>query len=659
MISRSQRKIVGTVRNIVENLPPASDHETSAGGGLGVAFEHAGEAAIAVDPALDIIVDANAPAAALLGYARHELTGMRASALHPEQLPALIVFSQAVMLKGRYWTQALSPRHADGRMLELEYGASVIPRAEGPLLLVKMYDIAERQRRIFNQEADLFMRSGLSEWQRAERFFQDIERENRLILSAAGDGIYGVNTEGTTTFVNPAAERMLGWKGGEIVGKNMHKTVHHTHADGRTYANDDCPIYQAFRDGIVHKVDNEVFWRKDGRALHVEYTSTPLRDRGRLIGAVIVFRDITQRRETDEKLRTALAEVDRLRVRLERENEYLQDEIRSETGHRGIIGRSAALQKIVSQIELVAHTDATVLITGESGTGKELIARAIHQASRRAGRPLIRVNCAAIPRELFESEFFGHVKGAFTSAVRDRVGRFELADGATLFLDEVGEIPLELQGKLLRVLQEKQFERVGEERTRHVDVRIVAATNRSLKNDVKAGRFREDLFYRLDVFPIESVPLRERPEDIPLLAQHALDGAIAKLNASKIRLTSSDIDRLTAYDWPGNVRELENVIERAVILASNGRLRISLPVIETRARTSKTAVAASAAAIMTEGERRSRDRANIEAALRATDGKIFGADGAAVLLEVPPTTLISRMKSLGVHKVSPDEPPRS
>jgi transcriptional regulator with GAF, ATPase, and Fis domain len=264
---------------------------------------------------------------------------------------------------------------------------------------------------------------------------------------------------------------------------------------------------------------------------------------------------------------------------------------------------------------------------------------------------MIRVNCAAIPRELFESEFFGHVKGAFTGAIRDRPGRFELADGGTLFLDEVGEIPLELQGKLLRVLQEKQFERVGEERTRHVDVRIIAASNRSLKEDVKGGRFREDLFYRLDVFPIESAPLRERLDDIPLLAQHALDGVIAKLNIPKMRLTAADIDRLASYQWPGNVRELENVIERAAILASKGRLRISLPDVTAAGRPTKAGpVHRDAASLLTEADRKRRDRENILTALASTNGKVFGDDGAAQLLQIPPTTLLSRMKSLGLKK---------
>ncbi len=329
------------------------------------------------------------------------------------------------------------------------------------------------------------------------------EAMNQLILRAAGEGIYGVNADGKTTFVNPAAARMLGWNAEELVGHDMHSIVHHTRPDGSHYPEHDCPIYAAFRDGAVHQVDTEVFWRKDGTSFWVEYTSTPIHEHGQVVGAVIVFRDITQRREADEKLRAAHEEVDRLRERLELENAYLQEEIRIEGNHHGIVGRSGAIQKILRQVELVAPTDATVLITGESGTGKELIARAIHDASKRSRRPMIRVNCATIPREAFESEFFGHAKDAFAGALRDGVGRFELADGGTLFLDEVADMPIELQGKLLRVLEENSFERVGEQQTRTVDVRVIAATNRDLKQEVRRGRFREDLYFRLDVFPVE------------------------------------------------------------------------------------------------------------------------------------------------------------
>jgi len=614
--------------------------------GYGAAFEHGALATLVLDPVADRVMDANPAACRLLGYDRAALRQMPVSSLHPGQLPALIVFSEAVLAQGVYWTRTLTPRHATGDELRLEYAASRLEEAGGRLILLTLTDLDERQRRTIDAEADLLVREGIAEWQRVERFFRDVERENQLILRAAGEGIYGVNAEGRTTFVNPAAARMLGWAAEDLVGQDMHTIVHHTHADGSHYPEQTCPIYAAFRDGAIRQVDWEVFWRRDGSNFPVEYTSTPIRDRGVVVGAVIVFRDISQRREADERLHAALAEVERLRSRLELENAYLQEEIRTETNQRGIIGRSAAILKTTAQVDLVAPTDATVLITGESGTGKELIARAIHEASDRRDRPLIRVNCAAIPRELFESEFFGHVKGAFTGALRDRVGRFELADGGTLFLDEVGEIPLELQGKLLRVLQEGQFERIGEERTRSTDARVIAATNRDLKREVRAGRFREDLYFRLDVFPIESVPLRERPDDIALLAAHFLHGSAQKLKTPALRLTEADANRLRGYDWPGNVRELQNVIERAAILARGGRLRFDLP----EGAVAPAAPVAAQPALLTEDDRRARDRANIVAALAACGGKVFGPDGAAEMLGIKPTTLASRIKALGIRR---------
>jgi PAS domain S-box-containing protein len=624
------------------------------------AFDFAADPMMLLDPHADRIVDANPAVCKLLGYDRTLLLQMKISALHAGQVPALIVFTQAVFDKGSFWTTSLTPRHAAGNELRLEYTGSLIPQDGTPLVLLAMNDLDQRRRRLVDATAEDHMRGGIAAWQRVERVFRDIERENQLILRAAGEGIYGVNAEGKTTFVNPVAERILGWSAEELVGTDIHSTVHHTHHDGRHYPHEDCPIYAAFRDGAVHQVTDEVFWRKDGTPVWVEYTSTPIRDRGVVVGAVIVFRDVSQRREADEKLRAALSEVDQLRERLEQENAYLQEEIRTETNPRGIIGRTAAVQKTLRQVNLVAPTDATVMITGESGTGKELIARAIHEASQRSDRPLIRVNCAAIPRELFESEFFGHVRGAFTGALRDRIGRFELADGGTLFLDEVGEIPLELQGKLLRVLQEGHFERVGEERTRAVNVRVIAATNRELKQEVRQGRFREDLYFRLNVFPVETVPLRDRREDIPLLAQHFLTSE-SKSFKSDLRLSEGDVRRLMQYDWPGNVRELQNVIERAAILAQNGRLRIDLPIQHGGAElpaASRRPKNGAPAAILTDDEMREHERNNILAALKASGGKVFGKDGAAELLAVKPTTLASRIKSLGISARNLDLPVR-
>ena len=374
--------------------------------------------------------------------------------------------------------------------------------------------------------------------------------------------------------------------------------------------------------------------RKDGRLHWVHVKSTPYRnDKGEVVGRVVALSCIA-------KLKN-----------LEFENQFLQEESRA--SFADLIGRSSALQKVLARIATVAPTEANVLILGESGTGKELVARAIHGLSGHKDRPLVRVTCASIPKELFESEFFGHVRGAFTGAVRDRVGRFELADGGTLFLDEVGEIPLDLQSKLLRVLQEGQFERVGDERTRTVKVRLIAATNRDLLAAAKAGRFRPDLYYRLSVFPIEVPPLRERLEDVGELAGHFIKQAARRLGVARPRLTRLQAQELQSYDWPGNVRELQNVIERALILAKGGRLQFDLPhrtIGEGSSNRPTVAPGRNGEEELSLDELTVREREIVVAALRRTHWKIYGADGAAALLRVKPTTLVSKMKRLKVQK---------
>ena len=345
-------------------------------------------------------------------------------------------------------------------------------------------------------------------------------------------------------------------------------------------------------------------------------------------------------------------------------DEYLLEAIRDVIGRPNgkgpraesfgkIIGQSGACRRIISQVEVVAPTDATVLILGETGTGKELIAREIHQRSRRNDKPLVRVNCTSIPRELFESEFFGHAKGAFTGAIKDRAGRFEIAAGGTLFLDEVGEIPLELQSKLLRVLQEKCYERVGEDRTRQTDVRIIAATNRDLKKDIGAGHFREDLYYRLIVFPLQVPPLRERKGDITLLATHFVELLVKELGCPKPRLTRAGIEALESYEWPGNIRELRNVIERAAIFARGGALEFDLPV--TGASVDPTSFGPQYSdgldpEYLTESEMRRRERENLLAILQKTGWRIKGSNGAAELLGVKATTLVARIKKMGFNR---------
>lgn len=491
----------------------------------------------------------------------------------------------------------------------------------------------------------------VSERKDAEDELLRVKRSNERILAAAGEGIYGIGIDGLCTFVNPASVVMTGWKPEDIIGKPTHDMHHHTKPDGSHYPREECPIYAAFQDGLVHQCDDEVFWRKDGSSFPVEYTSTPIYENEELAGAVVVFRDISERKQNEQELQQAYAEVEQMKQRLELENVYLQEEIRSDHDFKEIVGQSHAINQVLNQIELVAPTMATVLITGESGTGKELIARAIHDRSERSGRPLIRVNCAAIPHELFESEFFGHVKGAFTGAIKDRAGRFELADGGTIFLDEVGEIPLNLQSKLLRVLQEGQYERVGEEQTRNVDVRLIAATNKNLKIEVENQTFREDLFFRLNVFPVEAVPLRKRLEDIPLLAQHFIIIISKKLNQPEPRLTKADIKQLQSYGWQGNIRELQNVIERAIITSKGNRLQFDLPT-DNVATVSKSRTKHLDEDVLqvpcTETERLAHDRENIVLALTLSNNKISGVNGAAEMLGIKPTTLASRVKNFGI-----------
>jgi len=342
----------------------------------------------------------------------------------------------------------------------------------------------------------------------------------------------------------------------------------------------------------------------------------------------------------------AFSELDRLRQQLESHNAYLQEEVDSALSFGRIVGRSRSLRHVLQQVDDVASTDATVLITGESGTGKELLAREIHERSRRSQQPFVRVNCSAIPREMFESEFFGHVRGAFTGAMRDRPGRFQIANGGTIFLDEIGDLPLELQPKLLRVLQEGEYERVGEDVTRKVDVRVIAATNQNLAEEVRARRFREDLFYRLNVLPLALPPLRARSDDIPLLATHAIAEVSKRLRIPAPTLTQADAARLQQYDWPGNIRELENVIQRAVILSKGLRLRLDIALADLP--TAATSAADTPDVILTDRECRAREHANLMKALQRTDGRIYGAGGAADLLGINPTTLASRLRALKI-----------
>jgi transcriptional regulator with GAF, ATPase, and Fis domain len=383
------------------------------------------------------------------------------------------------------------------------------------------------------------------------------------------------------------------------------------------------------------------------------------RDAGSVARRLRTFSDLIAsallRHEKERALAAALESTSQQKQVIANERDYLLEEMERELGASFIVHTSAAMRQVLEHARTVAQTPATALVRGESGVGKELIARAIHQASSRRDTPLVKVNCASIPRELFESEFFGHTRGAFTGALRDRIGRFELAHGGTLFLDEIGEIPLAEQDKLLRVIQEGEFERVGEDRTRRVDVRIIAATNRRLERDVEEGRFRRDLYFRLNVFPIEVPPLRERTDDVVPLAEHFIATYSARMGRKGLELSGSDREKLAAYSWPGNVRELANVIERSVILAKEDRFSVLIPSAPSTPSDFPRAagsVAEPAQAVQRPGtlaSLRELEMDMIEGALRASSGRISGKEGAAERLGIHPSTLRDRIKSLGLR----------
>jgi PAS domain S-box-containing protein len=466
----------------------------------------------------------------------------------------------------------------------------------------------------------------LARTQDLSRRLQEREEFYRAILESLGEGVIITDRESRILYANSRIECLTGYPRGELMGAVSYELL---------TPREEWPVMKRrLKERLAGKEESYEIehTRKDGERHWVSVRALPYRNaRGDIVGTIGLLSCIAERKT------------------LEFENEYLQEELRG--NYRSILGDSPALKKVLAQIEMVAPTNANVLVLGESGTGKELVARAIHDRSPRKAAALVRVNCASVPRELFESEFFGHVRGAFTGAVKDRVGRFELANGGTLFLDEIGEVPLELQSKLLRVLQEGQFEKVGEDRTRTVDVRIVAATNRDLEDEVKAGRFRQDLYYRLSVFPIELPPLRDRAEDIPALARHFLQQSARKLGASASRLTPAQEKELQSYDWPGNVRELQNVIERAVIRSRSGQLDLALRANGSstpRALRNTDAVPRHAPASIGDLKRHERDL--IIEALAKTRGKIYGPDGAAALLGLKPTTLSSKVHRAGLKK---------
>ena len=588
--------------------------------------------ALVVAPRENHVVEANAAARALL-----ELSD-RLSDMLQSSSADFAVFLDAVAHFGRYSDRTLSLRGSGARELRLEtFGMQL----GGDLFLLCFLDLDDLDRRNQQMEQKAYHKGGLTRWKNIYGFFREVEAQNHLILEAAGEGIYGINAEGKATFVNRAAQEMLGWSADDLIGRDLHTTIHHKHLNGEHFPAHQCPIYASFRKDKTMRVDDDVFWRKDGKPIMVEYVSTPIYDHNVLAGAVVIFRDVTERRENERKLREALAQVEELKIKLEQENEYLLTEVRSARSHTGVVGVSDATKSLNAQIDLAAMNNAHVLVSGPPGAGKSLAVSAIHEASNRQHRPLVRINCSETDIQALETELFGHKRGAFPGATRDQTGKLLMANNGTLHLDEVSDLPKTIQDKLHDVLQCGAFKRLGDIGQTPVALAVVATTSHDLAAEVRAGRFRQDLFFALNLFSIRCVPLNERVEDIPYLAKHFLDRTTRRLRLPKTRLTRSNITALEKYEWPGNVRELENVIERATILAQGGRLEFDFQSFDRSPNQGSNMV-------MTAEDLRNLERNNLKNALKRTHGKVSGKQGAAAMLGLAPTTVYSKIKSLEI-----------
>jgi len=475
---------------------------------------------------------------------------------------------------------------------------------------------------------------------------------NQQILEAVAEGICGFDRDGRVSFANPAACELTGYPEEALLGQSRYGISLLLGADGRSLPERATPVYASLVRGETVRSDTLLLQRQGAGPVPVALTSAPIRRGDAVQGAVLAFRDISERKRQEQALHDALAEVERLKERLAAENAYLRAEIRSDRQFGEIVGQSQALLAVLEQVRRVAPTKSSVLLQGESGTGKEAIARALHELSPRREHPLIKVNCGAISPSLIESELFGHEKGAFTGALRQRAGFFELADGGTIFLDEVGELPAEAQVKLLRVLQEQELSRVGSEAPIRVDVRVIAATNRDLAGLVEGGGFRLDLYYRLNVFPITLPPLRERRDDIPLLAERFLADQARALGKELTGLTPRAVQLMQSYEWPGNIRELQNVIERAAILATGSVVDIPPSLVASGAahRPLRAAQGSADDEPLTLAQAEAQ---HIRRMLERVGWAVAGPAGAARLLGVPESTLRSRMKKLGIKRKPP------
>lgn len=568
-------------------------------------FNHSNDAIFILDPETDRILDVNPRACTMLGYSREELLATPVSEIHRFDLSFFRVFGEAVFEQGHAWTDELTCVMKSGEVLESEVSASIMEWKGRSVIIALVRDVSKR-----NQ---------------AEAALRASEERYRKLYNSTPVMMHSINEAGIIIDVNDYWLERLGYEREDVLG---HRIVDFLTEASRQRALE-IELPKAIRRRAAHEVEYQMV-KKGGDLIDIllsaRFEEGPV-EQG-LIGRVFIV-DITERKRTEHALRKA-----------QDENIQLQEILKTTHDFEEIVGNSRAIRKVFTQIERVAPTDTTVLITGETGTGKELVARALHNRSTRANQVFMAVNCAALPSALIESELFGHEKGAFTGATTQRKGRFELADGGTLFLDEIGELPPETQVKLLRVLQEQEFERVGDPKTRRVNVRVIAATNRDLEAAVQKGTFRSDLFYRLNIFPLQLPPLRERRDDIPHLASYFIDKFTRRIGKNISSIAPEALDKLMHYEWPGNVRELANVIERAMILSDSEILQAT----DIGLSTSKTTTS-EALVTLEEAERR-----HIVRALKQTNGVVGGAHGAAALLGLNRTTLLFRMKKLDITR---------
>jgi PAS domain S-box-containing protein len=567
--------------------------------------------AIVVTDSKGQITNVNTQVQRAFGYTREELVGQAVETLIPERFrgghpnhrqsyntePSVRPMGVGLELYGL---------RKDGTEFPVDIMLSPVETAEGRVTVSVIRDISDRKK--------------------TEEALRRSEQQLRALFEFSPDAIIASDQEGRIKQTNAQVESFFGYARGELLGQSVEILVperfRRTHPAHRQDYSDRARVRQM---GIGLELYGR---RKDGSEFPVDIMLGPVETaEGRMVLSVI--RDLTEKRKAEEALQ-----------RSEREKQYLEEELNTESRFEDIIGESVGLKRVLKHVETVAATDITVLILGETGTGKEVIARAIHKLSARNQRSLVKLNCAAIPTGLLESELFGHEKGAFTGAISQKIGRLELADEGTLFLDEIGDLPLELQPKILRALQEKEIERLGGTRTISVNVRLVAATNRDLAKMVADREFRSDLYYRLRVFPITIPPLRERREDIPLLVRYFVDKFARRMDRRITTIPDDVMRALTRWDWPGNIRELENFIERAVLLSKGPALRVALAELEVAEETILTQ----------DSSLEATEREHILRVLRETKGKIAGTRGAAARLGLKRTTLNSKLKKLGIER---------